>query len=242
MNDLLAALGLGRGEVVALCGAGGKSTLARALRDASLASGRRVVLTATTHCGVLGDTLTLTAGAGEAAVADALERLGAVQVVAAVGERGRARGLVPEAVGSLAALADLVIAEADGARGRRLKAPADHEPLLPRPCTTVLAVCSLAALGGPLDDEGVHRLERVLALAGRRRGDAIDLDVLAAAFGPGGYGSVGEQARRVLFVVEAGAPPERAVALCARLAGHYERVVAGDALRGAVRTLSSNRC
>ncbi len=242
MSELLAALGLGRGDVVALCGAGGKSTLARALRDAALASGLRVALTATTHCGVLGDTLTLAAGAGEAAVADALGRLGAVQVVAAVGERGRARGLAPEAVGALAAHADLVIAEADGARGRRLKAPGDHEPLLPRPCTVVVAVCSLAALGGRLDEKGVHRLERVLALSGRRRGEAIDVDVLAAAFGPGGYGSVGAASRRVLFVVEAGAPPERSAELATRLAGHYQRVVAGDALRGVVRALSSSRC
>lgn len=244
MSGWLDALGLGRGEVVALCGAGGKSTLARALCASAREAGWRVALTATTHCGLDAELPVEFEADGLAAVARALDRAGAVQVVSAVGAHGRARGLKAEAAGALAQIADLVVVEADGARGRILKAPAPHEPALPRPCTCLVAVCAMSALGVALDERHVHRLERVLALCGREEGSVVDLDVMAATFGPGGYGSAGGGARRALFLATAGAlEGGSALLLAARLAPHYGRVAAGDARCGELvpLTLSSPR-
>lgn len=239
MSGWLDALGLGRGDVVALCGAGGKSTLARALCADARQAGWRVALTATTHCGLDADLPLVFEAAGLAAVARALDRAGVVQVVSAVGARGRARGLPAETAGALAQVADLILVEADGARGRLLKAPAPHEPALPRPCTVLVAVCSMTAMGVALDERHVHRLERVLALCGRTAASVVDLDVMAAAFGPGGYGSVGDGARRVLFLGSAGVVEGESVrTLAARLAPHYARVAAGDARRGELLPLA----
>lgn len=233
MSGWLDALGVGRGDVVALCGAGGKSTLARALCADARQAGWRVALTATTHCGLDADLPVEFEAAGLGAVVRALDRAGVVQVVSAVGAHGRARGLSAEAAGALAQVADLVVVEADGARGRVLKAPAAHEPALPRPCTSLVAVCAMNALGVALDERHVHRLERVLALCGREAGSVVDLDVMAAAFGAGGYGSVGDDARRVLFLASAGVIDDGATrTLAARLAPHYARIAAGDARRG----------
>lgn len=235
----LDALGIARGDVVALCGAGGKSTLARALCAAARRAGWRVALTATTHCGLDPDLPVELEAAGPAAVARALDRAGVVQVVSAVDARGRGQGLAAEAAGALSQVADLVVVEADGARGRILKAPAPHEPALPRPCTCLVAVCAMTALGVALDERHVHRLERVLALCGREAGGAVDLDVMAAAFGPGGYGTAGDGARRVLFLASAAASESGSSRrLAGRLAPHYARIVAGDARRGELLPLA----
>jgi len=59
----------------------------------------------------------------------------------------------------------VLLVEADGARGLPCKAPADHEPVLPKECSCVLAVMGLDALGGPVG-EVCFRPELVCALLG----------------------------------------------------------------------------
>ncbi len=58
-----------------------------------------------------------------------------------------------------------LLVEADGAARKPLKAPAEHEPALPEGVTHVVAVAGLSALGEPLTEERVHRLERFATLA-----------------------------------------------------------------------------
>ena len=53
--------------------------------------------------------------------------------------------------------------EADGAAGRFLKAPADHEPVIPAGTTVVVVVAGLKAVGGRIADVA-HRPERVASL------------------------------------------------------------------------------
>ena len=53
------------------------------------------------------------------------------------------QGLSPERVDDLRGEADLVLVEADGARGRSLKVPADHEPVLPASTTLLLVVAAI---------------------------------------------------------------------------------------------------
>jgi molybdenum cofactor cytidylyltransferase len=63
--------------------------------------------------------------------------------------------------------------EADGARGRSLKAPADCEPVVPS-CTTLLVpVAAADVLGLPLTEPVVHRPDLVSELTGLRPGDPI---------------------------------------------------------------------
>ena len=59
----------------------------------------------------------------------------------------------------------LVLVEADGARLRPLKAPADHEPVIPTGAAAVIAAAGLDCLGKPAG-EICHRPERVCALLG----------------------------------------------------------------------------
>jgi molybdenum cofactor cytidylyltransferase len=50
-----------------------------------------------------------------------------------------------------------LLIEADGSRGRPVKAPAPHEPPIPQYVDTVVVVAGLPALGKPVDAKWVHR-------------------------------------------------------------------------------------
>ena len=60
---------------------------------------------------------------------------------------------------------DVVLVEADGSRMRPIKAPADHEPVLPAETTHLVPVVGIDALAGPIEAVA-HRPERVAALTG----------------------------------------------------------------------------
>jgi len=58
-----------------------------------------------------------------------------------------------------------LLIEADGARRRPLKGPAEHEPPIPPYVDTVVVVAGLSGLGKPLTAEWVHRPERFATLS-----------------------------------------------------------------------------
>lgn len=58
-----------------------------------------------------------------------------------------------------------VLIKADGARMRDFKAPKDVEPQIPTKVDVVVPIVSAHAVGAPLDEEMVHRPERVAAVA-----------------------------------------------------------------------------
>ncbi|PYQ52399.1 MAG: putative selenium-dependent hydroxylase accessory protein YqeC [Acidobacteria bacterium] len=130
---ILAALGIGRGDVVAVAGAGGKTTLIYRLAAEARACGLRVLVTTTTHMGTLDEALTgpvLVEAEGDTAAAleEALAREGRVTLLGRRVRPDKLEGLDARRVDALARIADLVVVEADGARGRSLKVPAPHEP------------------------------------------------------------------------------------------------------------------
>lgn len=96
----------------------------------------------------------------------------------------------------------LVLVEADGAARRPLKAPADHEPVIPSATSLVLAVAGLDALGQPLDAQHVHRPERVARLTGLQPGQPITPGAVAlSVWHPEGCGRGRPPAARFLPVV-----------------------------------------
>ncbi len=76
----------------------------------------------------------------------------------------------------------LTLIKADGARMRKLKAPAEHEPHIPTYATAVLAVSSLLAVGQPLSERIAHRLEQVLESTGQAAGSTVTAETIAALY------------------------------------------------------------
>ena len=69
-------------------------------------------------------------------------------------------------------LADYVLLEADGAKRLPLKAPAEHEPVIPPETTLVIAVLGLDGIGKPVS-EAAFRPERYAALIGKPESEPV---------------------------------------------------------------------
>ncbi len=164
--DVVEALGIApRGELVAIVGGGGKSSLMFEL--AARLPGRGVMTTTTrifaAQMGRAAEVCTLE-DANWRAHLDAYES-GLLVVGRVEGERavGVPRELPAELL--VHPRVDWVVVEADGSRMLPVKAPAPHEPVLPAGATSLVSVVGIDALCKPIA-EIAHRPERVSAIAG----------------------------------------------------------------------------
>ena len=178
------------GRVIALVGAGGKTSLAWRITRRLLARGERVLFTTTTHCLVPAE------GAFDVIVVEPR----AEQAVAALGQMAwrsafvaasivgsfdaeragwmptqpfKARGFAASDIETFRGLGARLVVEADGAQGRWIKAPGAHEPVIPACADIVICVACIDAIGQPLDATITHRPERISALTGLPTGDVI---------------------------------------------------------------------
>lgn len=207
--DLLQAFMIKPGECVALTGAGGKSGLMFSLAQAL---SNTVVMTTTTHLGVWQAPLVdyhLIIHAGEDVTSQFPQEFETILITGPAGEEDRLSAL-DEA--SLSALREVckehnytLLIEADGARQRPLKAPAEHEPVVPPWVDTVIVVAGMSALGQPLSEEWVHRPERFADLSGLVLGEPITAEAMATVLlsPQGGLQGIPEKSRRLLFLNQA---------------------------------------
>lgn len=152
-----------RPGVTAVIGGGGKTTLLRTLGEELAAEGARVLLCATTKIFPF-EGLSNLPNPTEETLAEALEARRPVCAGTPVPGTGKltAPGLP---MARLAALADYVLAEADGSAGKPLKAHAPHEPVIPRSANQIVYMVGASGFGRPVR-EAVHRPERFCALTG----------------------------------------------------------------------------
>lgn len=239
MSGLLVPLGIGRGEVVAAVGAGGKTSLLRALGAEAEALGWTVLLTSTTHMGPprAGETVLFAEdGTPDEAVRAAVRARGRATLFGRRVRQDKIEGVPPERVDALAGAADLVLVEADGARQRSLKAPAAHEPVVPRSSSLLVVLCGLDVIGTPVDGPLVHRPEVVGRLTGAT---AVTEDALVACLcHPRSYPRERAPGRRLavfLNKAEDEGSGETARRIAARLCPPYDLVAAGSARGAAAR-------
>lgn len=234
--DLLTALGWTPGEIIAFVGAGGKTTTIWLLLRALAARGERAVFVTTTH--ILKPRqapLLLDPSPDPALIALLLTRWRAIVLAAHADEEGdpqmvarcpypaspqKLKGLQPEVVTDLARRLPNVnwLVEADGAKGRELKAPADHEPAIPSGAHRVVIIGSIAALGRPLDEQTVHRAERAAALLRVPPGTLITPEMVAGLMGNvrGGLKSVPPRAAAIALLTQLEPAPRSEAATIAR--------------------------
>ncbi len=132
-----------RHKFISLVGGGGKTSFSELLARAALKDGRRVAITTTTKIWAREPCATLD-GVRSADPGKFL-RIGKGI------EHGKLTGLDPEEVRELGKQYDIVLVEADGAKGGPLKYPAAYEPIIP-PCSDLtVVVAGLDALGGTVE-------------------------------------------------------------------------------------------
>ncbi len=249
--ELHVALGVQPGDLVALVGAGGKTSAAWRLLHTLAAASHPVVFSTTTHvfepqnfpllltpdpttdeviAGLgAGRALLLAAGRGQVGQAE----LAAHSVYPA--HSLKLAGLSPQVLDRLAQALPQVtwLVEADGARGRLVKAPAEHEPLIPASAGRVIVVAGLAALGQPLDERVAHRPELIAQLLEISPGTLLEPDHLARLIADPRAGCKGIPAAAEIVVLlshrdEDGALPAAQTIAQHLIGGRIRRVVAAN--------------
>ncbi|MCH8991199.1 MAG: putative selenium-dependent hydroxylase accessory protein YqeC, partial [Acidobacteria bacterium] len=164
-ESLTDRLGLGERDLVSFVRAGGKTTLMLKLGRELADAGHRVVITTTTRMST--DEVESPVVDPGGAVEANLERGGVVYVVHR-GAESKMTGPSPAEVNAMfsSTSADYILVEADGARGRSLKAPSQFEPVIPSASTVVVIVTGIDAIGRSIAT-ACHRPERVAAILGR---------------------------------------------------------------------------
>ena len=217
MISLRQALMLPNSGVISLVGSGGKTSLMFKLAHELAITGESVLTTTTTKifepgpdqssCVIVSDSVTsLLAQAGEVIdkhphITMARDRLP---------EQDKLVGFEAETINALwnSHLFRWVVVEADGAAGRPLKAPADHEPVIPACTSCLVGLAGLSGIGRPLNDQWVFRPGRFAELAGMSRNDSVTEAALADVFTHknGIFKNAPAQAVRIVFLNQADTP------------------------------------
>jgi len=190
--QLSKALHLKPGQAVAFVGAGGKSSAIRRLVQEIVGDKsneiRSVLITTTTRLGREQSDLAAhhVVDPSEDQIEELPVSLAQFRSVLVTGPDLEDKWIPPtsEVLDELPRIAAergaLLIIEADGARGRSLKAPEKHEPVIPDFVDLAVPMAGLDVLGQAIESDAVHRPELVAALLKTRQKSEIGPEALAA--------------------------------------------------------------
>ncbi|HVA23281.1 MAG TPA: selenium cofactor biosynthesis protein YqeC [Chloroflexota bacterium] len=181
-------------EIIAITGAGGKTTIVLQLAREARAAGLRTLVTVTTKMFPPDE-----AEFGPVML-DAAQLEGKGLAVFAAGKddvSGKLLGIDPDAIpGGF----DLVLVEADGAQRKPLTAPRDYEPAIPASASAVLAVAGLDAIGQPV--AAMHRPEVISQLTELPADAPVTAQVIATVLShPRGNTRGRPESARVVYIL-----------------------------------------
>jgi probable selenium-dependent hydroxylase accessory protein YqeC len=170
-----------RGGILSLVGSGGKTSLMFALAAFLAGQGKRVLTTTTTRirppgreqsplCAIAGDPLQWLRSQSQGDFPAQVTLAGDREP-----DRDKLVGYAPEEIDRIgrSGLFDWILAEADGAAGRPLKAPGPREPVICSRSDHVVAVVGLDGIDAPLTEESVFRCAKYSALSGILQGKTV---------------------------------------------------------------------
>lgn len=194
--DLL-KLDVDKHRIIAVVGGGGKTSLIFRLTEELTASGKKVIVTTTTHMAY--DASLPQAAGGELSDVKKMLRSGGFVVAANVDkEKGKFAALSEERLEELKNLCDVMLIEADGAKRLPLKVPEEWEPVIPEMTDAVIGVIGLDCLGSPIREKA-HRVELTAKFLQKGPEDLIAPEdiVKIAASARGLFKNVGQRDYRV---------------------------------------------
>ncbi|MBA4380577.1 MAG: putative selenium-dependent hydroxylase accessory protein YqeC [Anaerolinea sp.] len=239
--NLSQALRLSDAPCLALVGAGGKTS---ALFQLARELPRPVIVTATTHLAAhqvsLADKHLVVTNPEDIAALEGSSLAGVILLTGAYAG-DRTTGLPNDILLWLCAYCNsnhiALLIEADGSRQRPLKAPGEGEPPIPDFVDIVVVVAGLSALGKPLSEDWVHRVEefrRISESANQRGGESAGQQVVTVEMvakvlmhPQGGLKNIPANARRVALLNQADTAElqAQAKALAEGLLSAYHAVV-----------------
>jgi len=245
--SLREGLMLGNGGVISLVGAGGKTSLMFRLAHELARAGESVLTTTTTkiyeprpeqsqHL-ILSGSLTEFLEAAHQALKIHRHFTAAAATIA---DQRKLHGYAPEFIQAIwnNRLFRWIVVEADGAAGRPLKAPAEHEPVIPDCTSQVVGIVGLKGAGRPLNQQWVFRNELFSQITGLAEGAIMTEDAFIAALvnDRGIFKNSPVHADKIVFCNQADDPQRLAAGrrigrkLTREVKSGLKRVVVGQAL------------
>ena len=245
MTSLRQALMLGEGGVISLVGAGGKTSLMFKLAHELSRTGGSVLTTTTTKilepepdqssCVIVSDSVTRLIDRAKELI-DKHHHM--TMARAKLPDTDKLIGIPPAAIDALwdSNLFRWIVVEADGAAGRPLKAPADHEPVIPDCTSCLVGLAGLNGIGRPLTDQWIFRPERFAELSGIALNSRVTETAVADVIthNKGLFKNAPAEAVRIAFLNQAdipenfGAGQRTARLLTEKLSTGLNRVVIGQ--------------
>ncbi len=172
--------------IVAFVGAGGKTTCMFRLAEELKKLDMRVVVTTTTKIrppeAFQYDRLIHQSREEELFTQMAFAAPGTVSVAVkeVLQETSKLKGFAPEVLDRLlcAGLVDYILVEADGSKNRAVKAPGEHEPVLPKRTNILLGLSGFDCYGKVIGSETVFRMSEFCKVSGKSPGEPIDMKAL----------------------------------------------------------------
>ncbi len=216
-----------RGDVVAITGGGGKTSLMFRLAE-ELSRLGRVLVTTTTKIYRPSEEEYEQLIVGRETFSG---RGGNITVAAREEMEGKLHGFTYEELKDLLGEYDYILVEADGAKMKEMKGWREDEPLIPPFATKVIGVASIKSLGKKATQENVHRLDTFLQMVDMREGEKIGVEAFGRYLQRGEFfrGFSGE---RILFLNGVEDDLEREAAL--RLGSQLENLYFGSIREGKI--------
>lgn len=210
---------IGKKEMICLVGSGGKtSTMFRLARELS-SKGKRVLATTTTAIYYPERNQYDEILVSKEEDLDLFDNRssGCITVLGrSLSYEGKLLGVNPEFLDALflKGIFDYIIVEGDGSKRRPIKAPAEHEPVIPSCTTKVLGLIGLDSIGKKVCIENVHRVEFFCSALGCCEGDIIDAYMISKLISheAGLFKAVPSLAERYVILNKADGEKERLAA------------------------------
>jgi probable selenium-dependent hydroxylase accessory protein YqeC len=215
------ALGVTRGEMISLIGAGGKTTTMFRLAEEMRDQGCKVLVTTTTqivrptkpHV----DRLFLVDEIQ--ALIDLSGDIAAPAIISAgcgINQDGDLQGMPVPWLDRLnrEARFDVILVEADDAEFGLLKIPDEGEPLIPQSCQATIWIVAVTEIGKPLSDAWVHGSARARDLLGLPADARVSEDILVQLLQHrnGCLKGIPSTSRKIALINQADSPAEMAAA------------------------------
>lgn len=213
--------------VISLVGAGGKTSVIRALAKEYAHVGIPVAVTTTTHL-MMEELPWFLLEPSVEKMENILRKYGQVWVGTSA-ERGRMTGVPEPFFRWMLGRGIPVLVEADGSRRLPVKAPGPEEPVIPKESTHVLALYGLDGIGLPFQ-EACFRPEVACRLTNKRKMDLIQPNDISVLAGHSHGGRKGCPPQAEYTVVLNKADTEEMLVLAAQIGTQLEQRGSGQVL------------
>lgn len=173
-------ISLNKSEHICIIGAGGKTTTLFKLSNELKKEGKKVLVTTTTAIFYPEkenyDELFIDSSSNIIEKFNNIEK-GSVTIIGReVSKENKLLGIKKEIIEQIYNLNifDYILVEADGAKRKSIKCPAEHEPVIPQNTSKTIGVIGLDSIGLKINDKNVHRPELFCKITDSRMEDIID--------------------------------------------------------------------